>query len=57
MMWLEKFKSEAAAGHDTLGRPQEIRKYQQAYATSSMYTTAGDYARFVVAVLRRELAT
>jgi tetratricopeptide (TPR) repeat protein len=51
LVWLERLKADAADGHDLYSRPQEIRKYQRAHAAASMYTTAGDYARFVAAVL------
>jgi len=54
LVWLERFRADAADGHDVHGRPQEIRKYQRAHAAASMYTTAGDYARFVAAVLGGE---
>ena len=51
LVWLERLKADVADGHDVRSRPQEIRKYQRAHAAASMYTTAGDYARFVAAVL------
>jgi CubicO group peptidase (beta-lactamase class C family) len=51
LVWLERFRADAADGHDVLSRPQEIRKYQRAHAAASMYTTASDYARFIAAVL------
>ncbi len=51
LVWLERLKADAADGHDIHSRPQEIRKYQRAHAAASMYTTAGDYARFVAAFL------
>ena len=54
LVWLERFRADAADGHDVLSRPQEIRKYQRAHAAASMYTTAGDYARFVATVLGGE---
>ncbi len=54
LVWLDRFRADAADGHDVLSRPQEIRKYRRAHAAASMYTTAGDYARFVGAVLGGE---
>jgi len=54
LVWLDRFGTDAADGHDVRSRPQVIRKYQRAYAAASMYTTAGDYARFIVAVLGGE---
>jgi CubicO group peptidase (beta-lactamase class C family) len=54
LVWLKRFRADAADGHDVHSRPQEIRKRQRAHAAASMYTTAGDYARFVAAVLGGE---
>ena len=51
LVWLERFREDAADGHDVHSRPQEIRKYQRAHAAASMYTTAGDYALFVASLL------
>ncbi len=54
LVWCERFGTDVANGHDVLCRPHAIRKYQRAHAAASMYTTAGDYARFIIAVLRGE---
>jgi CubicO group peptidase (beta-lactamase class C family) len=54
LVWLERFGTDAADGHDLRSRPHEIRKYQRAHAAASMYTTAGDYARFIIAILAGE---
>ena len=51
LVWIDRFGTDAADGHDVRSRPQVIRKYQRAHAAASLYTTAGDYARFIVAVL------
>jgi len=54
LVWIDRFGTDAADGHDVCSRPQAIRKYQRAHAAASMYTTASDYARFIVAVLGGE---
>jgi CubicO group peptidase (beta-lactamase class C family) len=54
LVWLEQFREDAADGHDVRGKPQSIREYRRAHAAASMYTTAGDYAHFVVACLEGE---
>jgi CubicO group peptidase (beta-lactamase class C family) len=54
LVWLERFRSDAADGHDVRGSPQAIREYRRAHAAASMYTTAGDYAHFVTACLEGE---
>jgi hypothetical protein len=43
-----------ASGHGLLGRPEAFHKRLEAHAAASLYTTAGDYARFVCAVLNGE---
>lgn len=54
LVWLDRFGEDVADGHDVRGRHQVIRKYQRAHAAASMYTTAGDYARFIVGILGGE---
>jgi CubicO group peptidase (beta-lactamase class C family) len=52
MVWKEGYESRAAVGHDLLGETTgEFRKRTRAHAAATLYTTAEDYARFVVAVL------
>ena len=52
MVWKEDYESQAAVGHDFLGETTgEFRKRTRAHAAATLYTTAEDYARFVVAVL------
>jgi len=51
LVWLDRLGTDVADGHDLRSRPQAIRKYQRAHAAASMYTTAGDYARFIIAIL------
>ena len=54
LVWLDRLGTNVADGHDLRSRPQAIRKYQRAHAAASMYTTAGDYARFIIAILGGE---
>jgi CubicO group peptidase (beta-lactamase class C family) len=54
LIWIDEYETTSARGHDRLGEPRDFRKYDEAHAAASMYTTAGDYARFVAAVLNDE---
>jgi len=51
MVWREAYEKTMANGHWLYGRPVDFRKRSRATAAASLYTTAGDYARFVCAVL------
>jgi CubicO group peptidase (beta-lactamase class C family) len=52
MVWKEGYESQAAVGHDFVGETTgEFRKRTRAHAAATLYTTAEDYARFVVAIL------
>jgi CubicO group peptidase (beta-lactamase class C family) len=51
LVWSDRLGTDVADGHDLHSNPKAIRKYQRAHAAASMYTTASDYARFIVAVL------
>lgn len=52
MIWREEYEKQSAVGHDvfseTTGR---FRKRRYAHSAASLYTTAEDYAKFVMAVL------
>jgi CubicO group peptidase (beta-lactamase class C family) len=48
--WQSRFAATAATGHDTAGKPTEIRQFTQANAGFSLLTTAADYSRFVQAL-------
>ena len=51
-VWKEATADQAAAGHDAQGKPKTNRSlYQQANAAYSLYTTSGDYARFVLEMM------
>jgi CubicO group peptidase (beta-lactamase class C family) len=54
MVWRPAFEAVMANGHSLFGKPQAFRKREEAIASASLYTTAGEYARFVCAVLAGE---
>jgi CubicO group peptidase (beta-lactamase class C family) len=54
MVWRPAFEGPMANGHTIFSVPQDLRKYTEASAAASLYTTAGEYARFVCAVLNGE---
>jgi CubicO group peptidase (beta-lactamase class C family) len=52
LVWQERYEKEAAVGHNLLGETDgKFRKRTQAHAGATLYTTAGDYARFVIAMM------
>jgi CubicO group peptidase (beta-lactamase class C family) len=52
MVWQERYEKEAAVGHDVLGETEgKFRKRTEAHAGATLYTTARDYARFVIAMM------
>lgn len=52
MVWDDRFSANAAVGHSILGVSNgSVRTYPKANAAASLYTTAGDYARFVAALM------
>jgi CubicO group peptidase (beta-lactamase class C family) len=51
MVWRDSYEKTMANGHGLYGDPVDVRKRSRATAAASLYTTAGDYARFVIAVL------
>jgi CubicO group peptidase (beta-lactamase class C family) len=51
MVWRDGYEKTMANGHGLYSDPVDVRKRSQATAAASLYTTAGDYARFVIAVL------
>ena len=51
-IWLEKFASSTAIGHDPQGKVSYKGKPDKANAAASLHTTAGDYAKFVAEVLK-----
>jgi CubicO group peptidase (beta-lactamase class C family) len=53
-VWVDAYDSLAAIPHDELGGTANRRKPETGNAAASLHTTAADYARFVVALLRGE---
>jgi len=52
LVWQERYEKEAAVGHDVLGETDgRFRKRTQAHAGATLYTTAKDYAQFVIAMM------
>ncbi|MFP8880743.1 MAG: serine hydrolase domain-containing protein [Myxococcota bacterium] len=50
--WRDEFADELAAGHNASGEPRTDRSlYHRPNAANSLYTTAADYARFLVEML------
>lgn len=53
-VWRSDFDVNYAVGHDLAGAPQPKGRPSTANAAASLHTTAGDYARFLAAVLAGE---
>lgn len=51
MVWRDDLEAKMARGHGVYGNVSEIRKRSEPTAAASLYTTAGDYARFVIGVI------
>lgn len=52
MVWQENYETQSAVGHDIFsGTTGKFRKRKKAHAGASLYTTASDYARFVMAMM------
>ncbi|HEX8139848.1 MAG TPA: serine hydrolase [Pyrinomonadaceae bacterium] len=51
-VWQERFERLKATGHDGAGNVTELRKPAEANAAASLHTTAGDYARFMIAMMK-----
>ncbi len=50
--WQEGYRLNHAVGHDADGKAQDSRRMSQANAAYSLYTTAEDYAKFMLAVMQ-----
>jgi CubicO group peptidase (beta-lactamase class C family) len=50
-VWQPEYEHNHALPHDEFGRPKRLSRRTRADAAGSMVTTAGDYARFVAALL------
>ncbi len=55
MVWQERYETQSAVGHDVFsGTEGRFRKRKRAHAGATLYTTARDYARFVLAMMNNE---
>ena len=50
--WRDEYESNYAVGHTKFATATDRGPMRQANAAASLYTTAGDYARFLVAMMR-----
>ena len=50
-VWQEAWEGTAAAPHDQYQRPKRLNEKHEASAAGSMFTTAGDYAILLVAII------
>jgi CubicO group peptidase (beta-lactamase class C family) len=50
-VWQDVWKENAATPHDQYERPRRLDERREADAAGSMFTTAGDYARLLVAII------
>jgi hypothetical protein len=51
-IWQDEYKKLKASGHSADGSPIKNRKYPSANAAFTLHTTALDYAKFTVAILK-----
>jgi CubicO group peptidase (beta-lactamase class C family) len=52
MVWQDRYEKESAVGHNVLGETDgKFRKRTQPHAGATLYTTARDYAQFVIAMM------
>ncbi len=51
-VWMDKYETLKATGHDSAGTAKSLRKYSQAIAAGSLHTTTADYAKFVIAMMK-----
>ncbi len=52
MVWQERYEIQSSVGHNVFGDTTgKFRKRMKAHSAASLYTTAKDYAKFVIAVL------
>jgi CubicO group peptidase (beta-lactamase class C family) len=54
MVWKAEFDSDYALGYDKSGKVSGMAKRPVAKAAGSMTTTASDYAKFVLAIMKRK---
>ena len=54
MVWRDAYETTMANGHQLFGEPVPFRRRTEPNSAASLYTTAGDYARFAIAVIDGE---
>ncbi|HJQ68410.1 MAG TPA: serine hydrolase [Blastocatellia bacterium] len=52
LVWQERYDAMKATGHNSGGAPTAKRKPPKANAAASLHTTAQDYAKFVIAMIK-----
>jgi CubicO group peptidase (beta-lactamase class C family) len=53
-LWQETWRENTAVPHDQYQRPKRLEEKHEAGAAGSMFTTAGDYAKLLVAIINSE---
>jgi len=53
-VWMDKYETLKATGHDPNGAAKPLRKNPAANAAGSLHTTTADYAKFVIAILKKK---
>jgi CubicO group peptidase (beta-lactamase class C family) len=51
-VWQDRYEAMKATGHNAGGAPTGKRKPTQANAAASLHTTASDYAKFMIAIMK-----
>lgn len=51
-VWLEKLDSQIATGHDSSGHRKTRSNYKHSNAAYTLYTTADEYARFIIEIMK-----
>ncbi|MDQ3749664.1 MAG: beta-lactamase family protein [Acidobacteriota bacterium] len=51
-VWMDKYETLKATGHDSAGVARPRRKYSEANAAGSLHTATADYAKFIIAVMK-----
>ena len=53
-IWKSAYEALKASGHDIAGNPEQMTRPQTANAAYTLHTTALDYAKFVMAIMKNE---
>ena len=52
LVWQDRYEAMKASGHNSGGAPTGKRKPTKANAAASLHTTASDYAKFMIAIMK-----